>query len=41
MDFGYSAEEERFREEVRHWLDRRLVGEFAALGTGAEFSVAT
>jgi alkylation response protein AidB-like acyl-CoA dehydrogenase len=38
MDFGYSAEEERFREEVRDWLDRHLAGEFAALGTGAEFS---
>ena len=38
MDFGYSAEEEAFRDEVRDWLDRHLVGEFTALGTGAEFS---
>ena len=38
MDFSYSAEEEAFRQEVRDWLDRHLVGEFTTLGTGAEFS---
>jgi alkylation response protein AidB-like acyl-CoA dehydrogenase len=38
MDFGYSVEDERFRHEVRDWLERHLVGEFASLGTGAEFS---
>ena len=38
MDFAYSAEEENLRHEVRAWLDEHLVGEFATLGTGAEFS---
>jgi alkylation response protein AidB-like acyl-CoA dehydrogenase len=38
MDFGYSADEEAFRHEVREWLERHLVGDFSALGSGAEFS---
>jgi alkylation response protein AidB-like acyl-CoA dehydrogenase len=32
VDLRFSAEDEAFRAEVRGWLDRHLVGEFAALG---------
>ena len=32
MDFAYPAEAERFRAEVRDWLDGHLVGDFASLG---------
>src|SRR5204863_3701824 len=36
MDFVYPPEVETFRAEVRDWLGRHLVGEYLALGTGAE-----
>lgn len=35
MDFSFSAVDEAFRDEVRTWMAEHLVGEFAALGTGA------
>jgi alkylation response protein AidB-like acyl-CoA dehydrogenase len=34
MDFAFSPEDERFRDEVRTWLHEHLTGEFRALGTG-------
>jgi alkylation response protein AidB-like acyl-CoA dehydrogenase len=36
VEFGFSAEDELFREEVRNWLAEHLVGEYAALGTGSD-----
>ena len=42
MDFGLSAEEQSFREEVRSWMHEHLTGEFAQLagrgGPGDEHS---
>src|SRR3954454_20595569 len=32
MDLRFSAEDEAFRAQVREWLGRHLVGEFASLG---------
>ena len=37
MDFVYPPDAERFRAEVREWLDAHLTDKFLALGTGAEF----
>jgi len=37
MDFTYGVDAERFRTEVRTWLDQHLTDEFRALGTGTEF----
>jgi alkylation response protein AidB-like acyl-CoA dehydrogenase len=37
MEFTYPPEAERFRAEVKRWLDEHLVDEYRALGTGAEF----
>jgi alkylation response protein AidB-like acyl-CoA dehydrogenase len=37
VDFSYSPQDQRFREEVRSWLEAHLVGEFAALGEGTSF----
>jgi alkylation response protein AidB-like acyl-CoA dehydrogenase len=36
VEFGFSAQDELFREEVRNWLAEHLVGEYAALGTGSD-----
>ena len=42
MDFGLSAEEQSFREEVSSWMHEHLTGEFAQLagrgGPGDEHS---
>ena len=38
MDLAFSATDEAFRDEVRTWLAEHLVGEFAALGMGANLS---
>jgi alkylation response protein AidB-like acyl-CoA dehydrogenase len=38
MDFAYPPEAKLFRAEVREWLDAHFVGDFRALGSGAEFS---
>jgi alkylation response protein AidB-like acyl-CoA dehydrogenase len=40
VDFTYPPEAEHFRAEIRAWLAANFVGEFRALGTGAEFSEA-
>ena len=31
MDLNFSAEDEAFRAEVRDWLEKHLVGEFAEM----------
>jgi alkylation response protein AidB-like acyl-CoA dehydrogenase len=36
MDFSFSAEDEAFRREVRAWLAAHLVGDYDALGAGAD-----
>ena len=38
MDFTYPPDAERFRSEIRGWLEEHLVGEFRTLGTGSEFA---
>ncbi len=41
MDFRYGDDAERFRAEVRGWLDEHLTGEFRTLGTGLELEAET
>jgi alkylation response protein AidB-like acyl-CoA dehydrogenase len=36
VDFGYSGQEERFRQTVREWLSEHLVGPVAGLGPGSD-----
>jgi alkylation response protein AidB-like acyl-CoA dehydrogenase len=37
MEFTYGTDAERFRTEVRGWLDTHLTERFRSLGTGTEF----
>jgi alkylation response protein AidB-like acyl-CoA dehydrogenase len=41
VDFTYGADAERFRAEVRTWLDAHLTPEFRTLGTGVELEEET